>query len=146
MRGRHRLQSSFMDCVVFSQRGISHSNSSPLSFLNPVWPGRGEKCDPELDGWLWGKEEDPRRLMCAESLLCFSHSSLPVRTTFFIVFLLIECVLKRICHDNWHFPDKTLARWAVTFDSRVGDRTADLALARLSHLPGAKLHHQTRVT
>lgn len=49
-------------------------------------PGRGVQCEPELDGWLWGKEGDPRRLKCAESSPCFSHSSPLVRIFFFVRF------------------------------------------------------------
>lgn len=63
--------------------GPGGSNSSPLPFLHPGGPGRGAKRDPELDGWLWGKEGDPRRLTCAESWRCFSRSSPPVRCDFF---------------------------------------------------------------
>lgn len=48
-------------------------------------PGRGVQCEPELDGWLWGKEGDPRRLKCAESSPCFSHSSPLVRIFFFFL-------------------------------------------------------------
>lgn len=51
-------------------------------YFNAAWAGRGVKRDPELDGWLWGKEGDPPRcLKCAESSLCFSHFSPPVRPT-----------------------------------------------------------------
>lgn len=95
MRGRGRLHSSCMDSSV-----LGASNWS-LCFLNPVWPGRGAECEPELDGWLWGKEEDPRRLMCAECSSSFCHSSPPVSCLFFC-FVLFSYALSYLVDFTTH--------------------------------------------